>query len=164
MWEILTGLLVGTAISGIFPLVNAELLVVAAAAAVPGFGVPLVIAVSTIGQMSTKTLLFVLARWAPAKLPERARARVAKASEAASERGGAAGSMVFVSATLGFPPFYGVSLACGALHMPMLPFVLCGTAGRAARFGVLAWIGHKLGASAIKMLAEGNLPLFLLGG
>ncbi len=164
MWETLTGLLVGTAISGILPLVNAELLVVAAAAAVPGLGVPLVTAVSTIGQMSTKTLLFALARWAPAKLPERARARVAKACEAASERGGAAGSMVFVSATLGFPPFYGVSLACGALHMPMLPFVLCGAAGRAARFGVLAWIGQKLGTSAVEMLGEGNLPVFLMGG
>ena len=164
MWEILTGLLLGTAISGILPLVNAELLVVAAAAAVPGLGIPLVTAVSAIGQMSTKTLLFALARWAPAKLPGKARAMVAKASEAVSERGGAASSLVFTSATLGFPPLYGVTLACGTLRMPMLPFMLSGTAGRMVRFGMLAWMGQKFGTSALEMLAERGLPLSLIGG
>lgn len=164
MWEILTGLLVGTAVSGVLPLVNAELLVVAAAAVVPGPALPLVVAVSAIGQMSAKTLLFSLARWAPAKLPVKARARVEKASEAVSERGGAVSSLVFTSATLGFPPFYGVSLACGTLRMPLLPFILSGTAGRAVRFGVLAWAGHKFGASAIELLAKQGFASFLIGG
>jgi len=164
MWEILTGLLVGTAISGILPLINAELLVVAAAAALPGVGVPLVAAVSAIGQMSAKTLLFSLARWAPAKLPQKARARVAKASEAVSKRGGAVSSLVFTSATLGFPPLYGVSLACGTLQMPVLRFVISGTAGRMVRFGVLAWAGHRFGSSALESLAERGFPSFLMGG
>ena len=164
MWEILTGLLVGTAVSGVLPLVSAELLVVAAAAAVPGLAVPLVAAVSAIGQMSAKTLLFSLARWAPAKLPVKARARIEKASEAVSERGGAASSIVFTSATLGFPPFYGVSLACGTLQMPLLPFILSGTAGRVVRFGVLAWAGHKFGVPAIALLAERGFASFLVGG
>lgn len=164
MWEILAGLLVGTAVSGVLPLVNAELLVVIAAAAVPGLALPLVAAVSAIGQMSTKTLMFALARWAPAKLPEKARAGVDRASEAVSHRGGAVSSLVFTSATLGFPPFYGVSLACGALRMPVLPFILSGTAGRAVRFGVLAWAGHKFGVPAIELLAKQGFASFLIGG
>ena len=43
MWEILGALLIGTAISVIVPIVNAELLVAAAAVAVPAVGLPLVV-------------------------------------------------------------------------------------------------------------------------
>ncbi|MSR21065.1 MAG: hypothetical protein EXR91_08805 [Gemmatimonadetes bacterium] len=42
MWEILGGLLLGTAASGILPLVNAELLAVGVVVAAPEIGVPLV--------------------------------------------------------------------------------------------------------------------------
>lgn len=164
MWEILAGLLVGTAVSGIVPLINAELLVVAAAVALPGLALPLITALATVGQMTTKTLLFALARWAPDKLPQKARARVEKAAEAVAERGGAASSLVFASATLGFPPFYGVSIACGALGMRLLPFIVSGTAGRALRFGALAWAGQRFGASALEALAAQGVPAFLMGG
>lgn len=92
MWEILGALLIGTAISGIVPIVNAELLVVTAAVAVPAVGVPLVALVSTAGQMITKTLLFALARWAPSRLPAKGRAAMDRAAAAVSTREGSAGS------------------------------------------------------------------------
>ena len=111
MFEILGGLLLATAISGIIPLINAELLVVAAAASAPTVGVPLIAAASTVGQMSTKTMLFIVARWAPSRLPRKAQRALAKVSRAVEARGGVAGSLVFMSAAVGLPPFYGVSLA-----------------------------------------------------
>jgi membrane protein YqaA with SNARE-associated domain len=145
MWEILGGLLVGTAVSGILPLVNAELLVIGAAVAAPGVGVPLVVAVSTLGQMTTKTLLFGVARWAPARLPRRARAVLDRAADAVARRGGAASSLVFTSAAIGVPPFYGMSLAAGALGMRLRSFLLSGTMGRVVRFGALAWTARLVG-------------------
>ena len=145
MWEILGGLLIGAAVSGILPLINAELLVVAAAIAVPAVGVPLVVAVSTVGQMATKTLLYGIARWAPGRLPHKARAVLDRASDAIAARGGAASSMVFASAAIGVPPFYGVSLAAGALGMRLRSFVLSGSMGRLVRFGALAWAARLIG-------------------
>ena len=145
MWEILGGLLVGTAVSGVLPLVNAELLVVGAAVAAPGVGVPLVVAVSTLGQMLTKTLLFTVARYAPDRLPLKARAVLDRASRAVAARGGAASSFVFASAAIGVPPFYGVSLAAGALGMRLRSFVLSGSMGRVVRFGALACAARFIG-------------------
>jgi membrane protein YqaA with SNARE-associated domain len=144
MLEILGGLVVATALSGVIPLVNAELVVVGAAAALPAVGIPLVAAVSTIGQMSTKTTLFALARWAPSKLPARARQAVGRAGASLERRGQAVTSLVFASATTGLPPFYGVSLATGALGMPIGRFLVVGGLGRFLRFGALAWLGRGL--------------------
>ena len=55
MFDVLVGLLIGSLVSGLVPVVNAELLVAGAAVAAPGIGVPAVAAVSAFGQMVTKT-------------------------------------------------------------------------------------------------------------
>ena len=145
MWEILGGLLIATAISGIVPLVNAEILVIAAAVAMPAAGVPLVALASTVGQMSTKTSLFAIARWAPSRLPGKARRALSGATESLAKREGAVSGLVFASAATGLPPFYGVSLATGALGMRLSTFVLAGGLGRFLRFGALAFIGRAVG-------------------
>ena len=163
MWEILGGLLVSTAISGLVPVVNAEILVLVAAAAVPAVGVPLVAITSTLGQMSTKTSLFMLARRAPHRLRGRARGVLERVRRRVERRGGAAGSLVFASAATGVPPFYGVSLASGALGMRLLPFFLAGGAGRLIRFGLLAWTGHTVGGSAFERVSE-SVVLPFMGG
>lgn len=161
MLETLGALFVATVVSGVVPLVNAEVVVVAAAAAVPTAVVPVVVAVSTAGQMLTKTWLFALARWAPRRLPARGRAGLERAGARLARSRGAAGSVVFTSAAIGLPPFYGVSLASGALGMRTSAFVLSGTAGRSVRFGVLAWLGHRLGPAAAELLA-GSFPFDLV--
>lgn len=148
MVEVLGGLFLASAVSGLVPLVNAELLVVGAAVAAPEIGLAWVTAACAGGQMVTKTVLFFLARLAPDRLPGRARSLMKRATEAVRARGGAAGSLVLVSATTGLPPFYGVSLASGALGMRLRHFLLYGTAGRVARFGVLAWAARSLGSAA----------------
>lgn len=153
MSEILGGLLVASALSGIVPVINAELLVLVAAAAVPALGVPLVAVISTIGQMSTKFSLFAVARWAPSRLPKRARSALERASRPLEKRQGAVWSLLFTSATTGVPPFYGVSLAAGAIGVRTSSFLTSGTLGRLIRFGVLAWIGQSVGPDAIAAFA-----------
>jgi membrane protein YqaA with SNARE-associated domain len=154
MWEVLAGLLVGTAASGIIPLVNAELLVIGVVIAAPEIGIPLVAAVSTTGQMASKTVLFSVARWAPARLRGKARAALDKASGAVAARGGAANSVVFASAFTGVPPFYGMSLAAGALGMRLPNFVMSGGAGRLVRFALIAWTARYVGGGAFEALAS----------
>lgn len=161
MWEVLGGLFLGTAVSGLVPVVNAEILVLAAAAAVPAIGVPLVAVASTLGQMTTKTSLFLVARRAPHRLRGRARGVLDSASESIERRGGAVRSLVFASAATGIPPFYGVSLATGALGMRLAHFCIAGGAGRLIRFGLLAWTGHTVGGGAFDAVSDRFvLPLF----
>lgn len=162
MWEILGGLLVATAVSGVLPVVNAEVLVVVAAAAVPAVAIPLVACVSTLGQMSAKISLFALARWAPTRLPARPRAVLDRASEVVDARGGTVSSVVFTSALTGWPPFYGVSIVSGAVGMHLWRFVLYGSAGRLVRFGVLAWVGGRFGSRALDFITGGARAV--LGG
>ena len=147
-WEILAGLALGCVMSGFIPLINAELLVMAAAVAVPTAAMPMVVVAATAGQMLSKTLLFELARRAPRRLPQRARHRLDRAVARVQARGGTAGSLVFASAASGIPPFYGISLAGGALGMRIRTFLLTGTAGRGLRFAVIAWAAHSLGGAA----------------
>lgn len=163
MLELLLGLFAATAVSGIVPLVNAELLVLGAAAAVPAAGLPLVAVVSTVGQMVTKGVLFGLARWAPSRLPARARRALEKPSAAVEERGTAVGTLLFTSAATGVPPFYGVSLAAGAVGVGLGRFLLAGGLGRLVRFGVLAWLGHTVGEGAADFLSTALLPTSGLG-
>jgi membrane protein YqaA with SNARE-associated domain len=153
MLDILAGLLVASAVSGVVPVVNAELLVVSAAVALPALGVPIVALVSTIGQMCTKTSLFAVARWAPSRLPTKGREAIDRMRSRLERREGGVGSLVLLSAATGIPPFYGVSLATGALGMRLSSFVLAGSLGRLVRFGVLAALGRKVGARALDALA-----------
>ena len=163
MVELLGGLLIASAISGVVPVVNAELLVLAAAATMPLAGLPLVAAAATGGQMAAKTTLFALARWLPRKLPKRAQAALARASGklAAKKRGPA--TLVLASAASGIPPLYGVSLACGALGMRLPTFVIMGCIGRAVRFGAIAWVGGQFGSQALEFFT-GSTAASVIGG
>ncbi|MDH3270748.1 MAG: hypothetical protein OEN56_05415 [Gemmatimonadota bacterium] len=164
MWEVLVGLLVASAVSGVLPIINAEVLVVAAAAAMPAVGVPLVALASTLGQMSTKFSLFAVARWAPSRLPSKAKGAIDRMTRPMEKRGGAVWLLIFASAATGIPPFYGVSLAAGALGVKASGFLTGGCCGRLIRFGVLAWLGHGLGARALETFAEVVQAAQLTGG
>jgi membrane protein YqaA with SNARE-associated domain len=47
------------------------------------------------------------------------------------------GGFVFVSASTGFPPFYGVSILAGTLRIPFPIFFFPGTVGRLIRFALM---------------------------
>ena len=153
--EVLGGLLIGTAISGIVPVINAELLVAGVVVAAPHVSVPAIALASAAGQMFTKTALFLLARWAPHRVRGKARLALERATAAVSARTGTVRSLVFASALTGLPPFFGVSLAAGALGMRVRSFLASGGVGRIVRFAVIAWAAREMGGG-LDLLAAGE--------
>ena len=133
--------------SGLVPFVNAEVVVAAAAVAVPWPQVWLVTLVCTLGQMIAKAGLYALARWLPQKLPARAARKIEGASEKTQRLQKAGWSLVLVSAIVGLPPFYVISLAAGAMHFSFATFVVVGFVGRAIRFGGLAYSAAAAGGA-----------------
>jgi membrane protein YqaA with SNARE-associated domain len=126
------------AISGVVPLVNAELVVGAAVLALPPqYRLPLVI-VCAVGQMIAKAGIYAGSRW----LPDRFIAGRAPTYDAAvaklKRHRGIGRAVVFGSAFVGLPPFYIVSVACGALRYDATAFIVFGLLGRALRFGAVA--------------------------
>jgi membrane protein YqaA with SNARE-associated domain len=122
----------GALVSSLLPFVNAELLLIGMALATPA-AAPLLVVVVAAGQMVGKSVLFLtggrvarsalagrLARW---RLDGRTRQ--------------AGGPLIGMSAFLGLPPFYLVSVAAPALGVRFRTFLVMGLAGRLLRFGLL---------------------------
>jgi membrane protein YqaA with SNARE-associated domain len=127
--------------SGVIPIVNAEIYLVGVVLAVGGIPEALFLAVLvSVGQMVAKAVIYQTAKGATtlgtksggfaAKL-ERARTRVEKWKSKPL-------GVTFVSASLGLPPFYIVSLVAGILEVRFRAFLLVGFAGRTLRFGTIA--------------------------
>ena len=126
-------------VSGVIPLVNAEVLVAGAAvAAPPGYVIP-VIAVCSLGQMVAKVGLYAGARWLPERLPAKARERLNRASEKTKRLEQAGFTLVLISSVVGLPPFYLITLAAGAMRMNLTWFIVVGLSGRVARFAAIAY-------------------------
>jgi membrane protein YqaA with SNARE-associated domain len=122
----------GALVSSLVPLVNAELLLIGMTLVTPA-AAPLLVVVMAAGQMIGKSVLFFsggrvarsameggLARW---RLGGRTRH--------------AGAPLIGMSASLGLPPFYLVSIAAPALGIRFPTFLVMGLAGRLLRFGLL---------------------------
>ena len=126
--------------SALLPWVNAEVLMLSAMplAAAHGALMPLV-AVFTLGQMTGKSVMFWLSRNARLPVP-----RMRDAVEAWRTRferhPRSALACVFVSAAVGVPPFYAVSVAAGTFRMAFGPFLAVGGAGRLLHFAAIALV------------------------
>ncbi len=138
------GAAVGCVVGGILPWVNAELFLLAAAVVLPSEALlPLVLACA-FGQMAAKAWLYGLTRWAPERLPKRARAALGRA-ERYRKRPALLAAAVFFGSAVSVPPFYLVTLASGVLRVPFLVFALAGLGGTATRYGALVWAARALG-------------------
>ena len=135
--ELVTSVFLLSVASGVIPFINSEAIVIAAVVASPDDVYAFAVA-STVGQMLAKVALYVVARWIPERLPERAKRRLDEASAKVEKVRGAGWTLVFVSALTGLPPFYVVSLAAGVVKMSMLGMVIPGTLGRLIRFVLIA--------------------------
>jgi membrane protein YqaA with SNARE-associated domain len=123
-------------VSGVFPLVNTEayLLTLSSLSSTPALPVVLI---STIGQMISKLLLYLAGRGL-LKFPlGTAQSRLKKLREQLERRRGKTGALIFLSAFLGFPPFYEVTVLAGVVQVPLWDFLLPSLAGRFLRFGVI---------------------------
>jgi membrane protein YqaA with SNARE-associated domain len=141
------GTLVVCFISGLVPIVNAELFLVgiSAWAVTSPAQLPLVAVAAGVGQMSAKIILYFMGlglfelprgRWKAAV--ERARLRMDRWRRRPHV-------VLALSATVSLPPFLLVSIAAGALRIGFRTFCAIGLIGRTLRFGVILtipWLVH----------------------
>ncbi len=134
--------------SGLIPVINIELFLIAAAAiasttsSVWPLGV-----MAALGQMTAKSLLY---RGAEAGLNSRAGRRVSPERVAALRRRMAAmnpwflNGFNFFSALTGVPPFFAISVLAGAIGMPFWQFLATGLAGRTIRMVLMVQFPHAI--------------------
>ena len=150
--HVIAGVFLACLAGGVLPWINAELVVAGAAAVAGPTQLPGVVLAASLGHMIGKGGLYALARWAPQRLPEKARSRLATSRSLADGRR-AATVAVLSSATVGLPPFYLVTLAAGVLRVPAVLFAGAGLAGLALRYTAVVW--------AASAAAGGVKPPFL---
>ena len=123
---------------GILPWINSEIAVVSASLLLPEAVVPALVLACAGGQMAAKCGLYGITRWAPHRLPERARSMLDRVQKYRDRRAILAAA-AFSGALVAVPPFYLVTLACGVLRVPFPVFAAAGLAGTTLRYGLLAW-------------------------
>ncbi len=128
-------------VSGVVPIVNAELYLIGLVLAIGGVPEALVLAVLiAAGQMIGKGLLYQTARSATllgARRTPRLADRLERARHRVERWRSKPYTVTFVSASVGLPPLYLVTLAAGILDIRFRAFLLVGFAGRTLRFGTI---------------------------
>ena len=126
-------------VSGLVPFVNSEVYLLLVSTTVSKPALAPVAVLSAIGQMGAKTVLFYAGR-GMLKVPMgRHQNRIESVQAKFLEWEGRAGLMMFVSAAVGFPPFYAVSVVAGSLKLNVIKFEVAGLIGRTIRFGVIVY-------------------------
>lgn len=127
-------------VGSIIPLVNTEVYLISVSALSPSsFVGPLVVA-ATAGQMTGKIGMYFAGRGILKFRNEKVRDRVQAMRERLGRSPWVAKATLFSSATIGLPPLYIISIACGTIGMGILSFVLICTAGRLIHFAVVAML------------------------
>ena len=143
-------LVVGAALtcvlSGVVPWINAELVIIGAAFLVSPAAVPPLVLGCAVGQMASKAGVYGLSRVAPHRLPGRMRRLVARAEGMRGRRHTMA-AVVLSSALVSLPPFYLVTIACGVMRVPFVPYVLLGLVGTTTRYAFLVWLSFTVHGS-----------------
>jgi membrane protein YqaA with SNARE-associated domain len=130
-------------LSALVPWVNGEVVMLSALpmAAAHGKLVALVLAV-TLGQMIGKSTMYWLSRNASGAHARRVQGAVERWRSRFERHPHSALGVVLVSALVGFPPFYAVSIAAGAFKMPFGRFLAVGSVSRVAHFAIFAFLPH----------------------
>jgi len=126
-------------VSAIFPVINAELAVLAFAAALPDANLMLLVLSATAAQMAGKSAMYWVGRSGSAMASGRYASAIERWGDRFRGSGGSVGALVFVSSASGLPPFYVISTLAGTFRTSFVGFLIAGTAGRFLHFAVLAW-------------------------
>ena len=122
----------------IVPLINTEIYLISAVALSPSsYVVPLVVA-ATLGQMAGKVVMYYAGRGVVRLPSERVRTRMVAMQARLQARPRAGEAVLLASATVGLPPLYVVAIACGAVRMNLVSFIVIGTVGRLIHFAAVA--------------------------
>ena len=133
-------------LGGVFPWINAELVVVGTALLLPPAGLPALVLGCATGQMAAKAGVYGLSRVAPDRLPERLR-RLLSRTEHLRGSGRAMALTVLASALVSLPPFYLVTIASGVMRLPFALYAFLGLLGTTTRYAFLAWLSITLSSS-----------------
>ena len=125
------------AASAVVPAINAELVLLAASAALPPRYAIALIAAATLGQMAGKIAMFFGGRGVKFLQRGRLRDKIDQIGMTMRRRNGATGWFVLTSAATGLPPFYMVSVASGLVGVSFVQFATLGTIGRFVRFATV---------------------------
>jgi len=132
-------------VSGLVPVVNAEVWLVAVTLLVDTAApLPAVVVLAAAGQMAAKSLLYYAALGVLDLPTGRYREKVEKARASLARWKRRPNLVLFASASIGLPPLYVTTLLAGGLGYRFRSFFVIGMLGRAARFTVIvvaAWMG-----------------------
>jgi membrane protein YqaA with SNARE-associated domain len=137
--------LITAVVSGLLPVSPVEVVLLAVAASVPPALVFPLTLLATLGHMAAKTVVYVGSRRTAPTIPARHQAAVQRVRTLLMRRRRMRIATVLVSAAGGVPPFYLVTICCGALRLPLRDYLLAGTIGRGLRFAALAVIPRFAG-------------------
>ncbi len=143
---IYAGTLVVGVLSGLVPIVNGEVFLVAMVLLTgqlwPAIALALLVA---IGQMIAKVILWKMAsRATEAGKDTRLGKKIAQARTKIEKWKEKPLAVTFISALTGLPPFYIVTLLAAALGVRFRTFVILGIIGRVVRFVVIAIIAVRV--------------------
>lgn len=127
-------------LSAVLPWVNAEVLMLSALplARAQSHDLAILVLVVTAGQMTGKSVMYWLSRSATGERSPRVQAALDKWRVRFERCPQSALAVVFVSSTIGFPPFYIVSVVAGALRVAYGRFLTVGGCGRLLHFAIVA--------------------------
>ncbi|MEQ1870685.1 MAG: VTT domain-containing protein [Vicinamibacterales bacterium] len=145
LWTVAAGYYGAAVVSAVAPWVNGEVLMLSA---VPLAGsrtrlAALVIAVSA-GQMTGKTIAYWLSRRSTRARSPRLQRALDRWQARFEARPWAALATTFVSALVGIPPFFIVSMLAGTLRVAFGQFLAVGTVGRLIHFALVAFVPELL--------------------
>jgi membrane protein YqaA with SNARE-associated domain len=138
---------VASVTGGLLPFSPLEPVLLGVAAIAPSTMVLPVVALATVTQMASKAVLYAASRKANQALTPRKRALLDRLQVRLGGRRWLQILLVLVSAIFGLPPFYMVTVACGALGIPLRDYLLAGTLGRATRFTILMMLPQLFAAA-----------------
>lgn len=145
-------------LSGVIPVLNCEVFLLVLAATAPRHMLVSLIVTTTVGQMLAKSLLYWGGRGV-VRLPARYQ-NVLASFGCTLGAGWKAPALVFASAVVGVPPFYAMSIACGALRWSFASFLIFGTLGRLVRFSMVLLVPAGFGKTWLPNVG----PWALVGG
>ena len=131
--------------SAVLPWVNAELLMLSAVPLAENpSGLATLVCVVTAGQMTGKGAMFWIARLSQGSRRGRFESILGRWQTRLVRRPRSTVAVVLVSAVVGLPPFYVVSMAAGALGVAFGRFLAIGSLGRLIHFGAIAFVPHLM--------------------
>jgi membrane protein YqaA with SNARE-associated domain len=126
-------------VSGLIPVFNSEVFLVAVSPIVARHSLVSIALLSTIGQMTAKTIIFYAGRGVVRIDMGKFERKLESVQKKFREWEGKVDALILLSAIVGLPPLYLVSFVAGAAKIHFARFLAAGFTGRFIRFMVVVY-------------------------